>query len=107
MGAAIVVILEVLSMNCGFLTSYSATVRLSFQPIDKAEVQPDDFLKASGEIFAFTLVFTWILSLIFNFRVFLNNHLRDVVGYNSPCVGWDEPPAIYFGLLGMVMMAVF
>ncbi|GFH43941.1 hypothetical protein CTEN210_00415 [Chaetoceros tenuissimus] len=62
-------------------------------------MDPNIFLKASGETLALALATGWIISLIFNPEVIKSNPLRDRLGYNNVCVGWDLPPASYFAMV--------
>lgn len=38
---------------------------------------------------------TWTITFFFNHKMLEENPLRDRVGYNNMCVGWDAPPALY------------
>jgi len=62
-----------------------------FHPYTK----PEEYFKASGEWLGLTGILAWTISYNFNYDLFLDNPLRDRVGYNNVCVGWDAPPALY------------
>jgi hypothetical protein len=65
------------------------------------------YLKAAGEVTFLTLVFCWCLTYVYHPEVFKSNVLKDRLGYNNPCVGWDFAPASYLGLTGTVIIAYF
>merc|ERR1711971_1456669 len=54
---------------------------------------PEDYAAAGGEIMVFTLFVSWILTLMFHPEFVESNMLKDRVGYNNLCVGWDIDPA--------------
>eukprot|EP00928_Gymnodinium_smaydae_P048710 TRINITY_DN32612_c0_g1_i1.p1 TRINITY_DN32612_c0_g1~~TRINITY_DN32612_c0_g1_i1.p1 ORF type:complete len:301 (-),score=56.90 TRINITY_DN32612_c0_g1_i1:142-1014(-) len=54
---------------------------------------PEDFAAAGGELLVVTLIISWILTYIFRPEFIANNELKDRVGYNNLCVGWDVNPA--------------
>ena len=56
---------------------------------------PELYLQAAGELFALTLAGCWAITLRYNPAVIERNLLKDVVGYNNVCVGFDAPPARY------------
>eukprot|EP00931_Biecheleriopsis_adriatica_P014251 TRINITY_DN11597_c0_g1_i1.p1 TRINITY_DN11597_c0_g1~~TRINITY_DN11597_c0_g1_i1.p1 ORF type:complete len:284 (+),score=27.39 TRINITY_DN11597_c0_g1_i1:70-921(+) len=64
------------------------------------------WLKAAGEATFITLALTWTLTALFNPGTIESNALKNYVGYNNPCVGWDFPPANFFGLLGAILVIV-
>lgn len=76
-------------------TFYSQTHDRLFEYKD-----PNTYLQASGEVIATTLVICWILSFIFNPDVFQHNPLKERLGYNDLCVGWDTMPANIIGVAG-------
>jgi len=67
-------------------------------------IAPEIYSAAGGEILVITIIISWIISGIVNPDLFHDNPLKDAVGYNNLCVGWDVPPATYvaaplYGLL--------
>ena len=58
-------------------------------------IVPELYLQGAGECFTLTAVVTWLITATFNPAVIRRNLLKDVVGYNNVCVGFDEPPARY------------
>jgi hypothetical protein len=68
-------------------------------------VKPVEHLKASGELVAFALLGSWAITLLFNPAVVDHNPLKDRVGYNNACVGWDTAPASYFATYVLVLAA--
>jgi hypothetical protein len=60
-------------------------------------------LKAAGETLGLALAIGWIFSLIFIPDVIKSNPLKDRLGYNNVCVGWDLPPASYFAMVPVAM----
>lgn len=61
-------------------------------------MDPNVYLKAAGETLALALAIGWIVSLIFVPDYIKSNPLKDRLGYNNVCVGWDLPPASYFAM---------
>eukprot|EP00980_Cylindrotheca_fusiformis_P017094 scaffold5247_cov130-Cylindrotheca_fusiformis.AAC.13 len=58
-------------------------------------VNPSCFLKASGECLFLILSISWIITAIHNPETIQHNPLKDRLGYNNFCVGWDVTPARY------------
>lgn len=56
------------------------------------------YLKAGGEIFGLLVASSWVLTFIYNPSVIEKNPLKDRVGYNNVCVGFDTAPAKYVAL---------
>jgi len=56
------------------------------------------YLKAGSEIFGLLVVLSWILTFIYNPSIIEKNPLKDRVGYNNVCVGFDTAPAKYVAL---------
>jgi len=56
---------------------------------------PEDFAAAGGELLVFAMLLSWFLTYFFNPSVIESNALKDRVGYNNLCVGWDTAPAKY------------
>jgi len=59
-------------------------------------INPNIFLKAGGEVLAVTIIVSSIITYIVHPEFFENNPLKDRLGYNNACVGWDTAPAVYF-----------
>lgn len=68
---------------------------IEMQGNDDVEFEPSDYMKASGEILAFTVLQAWTICFIFKPEQFKDNKLKGLFGYNNPCVAWDVPPALY------------
>jgi hypothetical protein len=66
-------------------------------------LDPNIYLKAAGETLGLALAIGWIFSLIFIPDVIKSNLLKDRLGYNNVCVGWDLPPASYFAMVPVAM----
>ena len=66
----------------------------------------EDHLKAAGEATFLTLLITWSITFVYNRDKLRANPLKNVLGYNNPCVGWDFPPANSVGLFGMILVTV-
>ena len=66
-------------------------------------LDPNIYLKAAGETLGLALAIGWIVSLIFLPEVIKSNPLKDRLGYNNVCVGWDMPPASYFAMVPVAM----
>ena len=54
------------------------------------------YLKAGGEVFAFLIACSWILTIVYNPSTIEDNPLKRRIGYNNFCVGFDTAPAKYF-----------
>jgi hypothetical protein len=61
-------------------------------------VVPERYLEAAGETFILMLLVSWALTAAFNPAILADNKLRDRVGYNNLCVGFDSPPARYVAM---------
>jgi hypothetical protein len=82
-----------------------ACVRLIGQRVDDTIVVPGLYLRASNELISVALLICWAITALARPDVIANNQLKNYVGYNNPCVGWDMPPAQYVGLLIAVLMS--
>jgi len=56
---------------------------------------PEDYAGAGAELLVATMIVSWALTFLFNPEVVEHNALKDRVGYNNLCVGWDTAPARY------------
>lgn len=74
---------------------YSFGLSYLFNNMDADVVDPVIFLKAAGEVLFIALGLSWILTAIFRPETIRSNPLKDRLGYNNLCVGWDMPPASY------------
>jgi len=54
---------------------------------------PESYAAAGGELLVLTMIISWILTYFFNYESIKDNPLKDRVGYNNLCVGWDTLPA--------------
>jgi len=68
-------------------------------------VFPEHYLKAGSETLGFLLLGSWILTLVFNPEALRSNLIKDRIGYNNICVGFDTSPARYFALPCFVLKA--
>merc|ERR1712050_548710 len=85
-----------------------APLRIFLAPIrSAAPVQVEDYMLAAGETIFSALTICWTLTYIFNFDTIKSNRLKDMVGYNNACVGWDFPPSNYVGLFAGVVATLF
>ena len=78
---------------------YSFGLPYLFNNMDADVVDPAIFLKASGELLFLALSLSWIITAIFRPEIIRSNPLKDRMGYNNFCVGWDLPPASYIASL--------
>jgi len=69
------------------------------------QVVPERYLEAAGETFILMIAVSWILTWLFNPEVIHSNALKDRVGYNNMCVGFDSPPARYVAMPLQVLQA--
>eukprot|EP00617_Octactis_speculum_P003047 CAMPEP_0185773032 /NCGR_PEP_ID=MMETSP1174-20130828/72249_1 /TAXON_ID=35687 /ORGANISM="Dictyocha speculum, Strain CCMP1381" /LENGTH=383 /DNA_ID=CAMNT_0028459567 /DNA_START=18 /DNA_END=1169 /DNA_ORIENTATION=+ len=70
-------------------------------------IYPEMYFGAWVETFIIMLLMSWITTAIWNQDVIETNRIKDVMGYNNVCVGFDEVPARYVSLPGMVAMSYF
>lgn len=73
----------------------SALVTILRNPVYADVVVPELYSKAAGEWIFLVILSCGVVSSIWNPAVFEANALKDVLGYNSPCVVWDTPPGRY------------
>ena len=74
---------------------------------DSRLLHPNLYLKAAGETIFCTLLISWCLTSIYHPEVLIKNVLKDRLGYNNPCVGWDFAPGSYVGLVGCIIVVYF
>ena len=89
------------------IASKCALLRLAVQPLDANFVLPVEYIRASNELMLLGLAVTWVITASVNPHIIETNQLKNYVGYNNPCVGWDMAPANYIGHLACVVMAHF
>lgn len=70
-------------------------------------VNPDIYLAANAELLFSTICISLVITYLFNDKVLYKNGISDMVGYNNPCVFWDDPPALYFAALFFAPMVYF
>jgi len=58
-------------------------------------ISPDIFLYANAEILFGTILICLALTAAVRPEKLRDNPIRKMVGYNNPCVVWDDPPALY------------
>eukprot|EP00316_Scyphosphaera_apsteinii_P001484 CAMPEP_0119313216 /NCGR_PEP_ID=MMETSP1333-20130426/28290_1 /TAXON_ID=418940 /ORGANISM="Scyphosphaera apsteinii, Strain RCC1455" /LENGTH=312 /DNA_ID=CAMNT_0007318001 /DNA_START=17 /DNA_END=955 /DNA_ORIENTATION=+ len=69
-------------------------------------VIPERYLEATGECFILMIIVSWAMTYLFNPSIIEGNLLKDRVGYNNICVGFDTPPARYVAMPLQVLQAV-
>jgi len=67
----------------------------------KAErrVNPDTYLAANAELLFTAITVSFCVTYAARPEVLMKNGIRDLAGYNNPCVFWDSPPALYVATL--------
>ena len=78
---------------------FSGIITLLNQPLDERIFDPRVYLGASHEVFAITLVVTWLLTLALRPEQIFSHPARPIIGSFNPCFGWDYPPASYVALV--------
>ena len=78
---------------------FFSLVTLLNQPLNERVFEPTKYLGASHEVFGFTLIVTWIITLIYRPEQIFNHPARSIIGSFNPCFGWDYPPASYIALV--------
>jgi len=68
---------------------------------------PEHYGGAGGELLVLAMIISWCLTLISDQHFVHHNPLKDRVGYNNLCVGWDEPPARYVAAPIFAMVVYF
>jgi len=63
--------------------------------LNKEIIRPEVYLKAGGEALAILFAFCWALTYFYNPAIINKNPLKDRLGYNNLCVGFDTFPAKY------------
>lgn len=57
------------------------------------DIVPERYLEAFFEQFILSMIIAWTLTCLYNPDIISRNRLRDIVGYNNVCVGFDSEPA--------------
>ncbi|GMI42445.1 hypothetical protein TeGR_g13551 [Tetraparma gracilis] len=70
---------------------------LVMNPMEEC-IEPNNVFSASGEFFFIGVGFAWIITLAAEPEVIANNALKERIGYNNVCVGFDMPPASYVAM---------
>lgn len=78
-----------------------------WKDVNPNKINPEMYLGAWVETFIIMLAMSWTVTLIWAPEVIETNRIKDVMGYNNVCVGFDEAPARYVALPGMVAMSYF
>ena len=73
-------------------------IKLLNQPLDALEFQPKLYFSASQEVFLYTLILTWAVTLYVSPEQIFEHPFRPVIGSLNPCFGWDYPPASYIAV---------
>ncbi len=75
------------------------SLKLLFNP-DLESLQPEDNLRASGEMFLFMIILSWIITFLFNPIAISSNPALPTLGYYNLSVGYiSVAPSKYFSLL--------
>ena len=69
-------------------------------------VAPERYLEGAGEMFILMIIVCWMITLRYSPEIIEKNGLKDIIGYDNLCVGFDAPPARYVAVPMQVMMAV-
>ena len=77
------------------LRRWSAIAFLLTQPRDDQTIYTTKYLGAAHEIFVWSLLICWTVSLIFTPEMVFNHPAREATWHFNPCFGWDFPPASY------------
>uniref|UniRef100_A0A7S1RVB9 Uncharacterized protein n=1 Tax=Alexandrium catenella TaxID=2925 RepID=A0A7S1RVB9_ALECA len=77
-----------------------------FRRVRKDHYNPEDYAAAGGEMLILAMIVSWTLTFFFNPEVIEKNALKDRVGYNNLCVGFDTAPARYVAMPLLVLQAV-
>eukprot|EP00928_Gymnodinium_smaydae_P084941 TRINITY_DN6821_c0_g1_i1.p2 TRINITY_DN6821_c0_g1~~TRINITY_DN6821_c0_g1_i1.p2 ORF type:complete len:276 (-),score=37.08 TRINITY_DN6821_c0_g1_i1:140-967(-) len=59
-------------------------------------LNPEYYANAGGELLVVALLTAWLLTSLYRPDMIVSNPLKDRVGYNNLCVGWDAAPAKLF-----------
>ena len=78
---------------------FMSAVNLLNQPLNERVFDPKIYLSATHEVFGFTLIITWIITLIYRPEQIFNHPARSIIGSFNPTFGWDYPPASYIALV--------
>ena len=78
--------------------SASWIIRLLNAPLDDLVVYPRRYLAASHEVFLYTLIVTWVITLIFHPEQIFDHPAQPIIGSFNPCFGWDYPPSSYIAI---------
>jgi len=81
--------------------------RLMTQKSRTRVLNPEDYSGAVGELFAVVIAMSWTLTLIFEPDIVKKNVLRDRLGYNNVCVGFDAYPANVFAAFFWALVVFF
>ena len=57
-------------------------------------------------MFILMIIVCWMITLRYSPEIIEKNGLKDIIGYDNLCVGFDAPPARYVAVPMQVMMAV-
>ena len=68
---------------------------------------PCSDLEAYFETFMLTMAVAWTATYMWNPTIIYQNRLRDIVGYNNLCVGFDTDPARSIVAPGFALMGYF
>ena len=81
------------------LRRWSAIAFLLTQPRDDQTIYTTKYLGAAHEIFVWSLLICWTVSLIFTPEMVFNHPAREATWHFNPCFGWDFPPASYIAVI--------
>lgn len=82
-----------------FLKNTLAIAQLMSKDQDEQLLRPRDYLCASHEVFALTLMVTWAITFFLYPHQIHEHPARPIIGSYNPCFGWDYAPASYIALV--------
>jgi len=81
-----------------WLKGYVSLLDLCSMSFHTRVVHSKMFLSASHEIYAYTLILTWLMTFFVYPEQILEHPARPIIGSFNPCFGWDYAPASYIAL---------
>jgi len=82
-----------------WLQNTSSIALILNQRRDEKIVYPKAYLAASHEVFAITLMVTWMITLIWFPEQAFEHPARPIIGSFNPCFGWDYAPASWIAVV--------
>ena len=78
---------------------YFGFVKLFNQPLEDKVFYPRRYLAASHEIFLYTLVISFVVTLLVHPEQISAHPAKAIIGSVNPCFGWDYAPASYIAMV--------